>query len=201
MFRIWLIALPLVARAGLRLAPLLPRRRLPNGADRDVSCRRQTAARRSRTVRRRVARRLHADFDSRPAHQGSKSRSATWPRGYSTATAKAAGGHRRAGDRAGKARPARQPTSLCRCCAIRQAPVRRGAAFFLLGKFDPAQADQVAAFTGLLDDEDRTVRGFGLSAVKQMRSQRSGRCRAATCGHARPQCARPSPTTGSRSPD
>jgi HEAT repeat protein len=51
------------------------------------------------------------------------------------------------------------------------APVRRGAAFYLLGKFDPAQADQVVAFSALLDDDDQTIRGFGLTAVKQMRSQ------------------------------
>lgn len=48
------------------------------------------------------------------------------------------------------------------------APVRRGAAFYLLGKFDPAQADHVAGFTKLLDDEDQTLRGFGLTAVKRM---------------------------------
>ena len=48
------------------------------------------------------------------------------------------------------------------------APVRRGAAFYLLGKFDPSQADHVAGFARLLDDEDQTLRGFGLSAVKQM---------------------------------
>ena len=51
------------------------------------------------------------------------------------------------------------------------APVRRGAAFYLLGKFDPAQADQVVAFSALLDDEDQTIRGFGLTAVKQMRAK------------------------------
>jgi len=51
------------------------------------------------------------------------------------------------------------------------APVRRGAAFYLLGKFDPAQADHVAGFARLLDDEDQTLRGFGLSAVKQMHRQ------------------------------
>jgi HEAT repeat protein len=51
------------------------------------------------------------------------------------------------------------------------APVRRGAAFYLLGKFDPAQADQVVAFSALLDDDDQTIRGFGLTAVKQMRAK------------------------------
>lgn len=51
------------------------------------------------------------------------------------------------------------------------APVRRGAAFYLLGQFDPSQSDQVAAFSRLLDDEDQTLRGFGLSAVKLMRRE------------------------------
>jgi hypothetical protein len=46
--------------------------------------------------------------------------------------------------------------------------VRRGAAFQLLGEFNPANRDQVAAMSALLDDSDRTVRGIGLSAVKQM---------------------------------
>jgi HEAT repeat protein len=46
--------------------------------------------------------------------------------------------------------------------------VRRGAAFHLLGQFDPADAAQVAAFSALLDDSDRTIRGIGLSAVSQM---------------------------------
>ena len=47
--------------------------------------------------------------------------------------------------------------------------VRRGAAFYLLGRFDPANKDHVAAFSRLLEDADQTVRGIGLSAVKQMR--------------------------------
>ena len=47
--------------------------------------------------------------------------------------------------------------------------VRRGAAFYLLGRFNPASTDQVAAFSKLLEDSDQTVRGIGLSAVKQMR--------------------------------
>jgi HEAT repeat protein len=51
------------------------------------------------------------------------------------------------------------------------APVRRGAAFYLLGKFDPAKAEQVAAFSTLLDDEDQTLRGIGLSAAQQMRTK------------------------------
>ena len=48
------------------------------------------------------------------------------------------------------------------------ADVRRGAAFQLLGQFNPANTDQVAAMSALLGDADRTVRGIGLSAVKQM---------------------------------
>ena len=47
--------------------------------------------------------------------------------------------------------------------------VRRGAAFFLLGTFNPNATDQVTAFSALLDDADQTIRGIGLSAVKQMR--------------------------------
>lgn len=46
--------------------------------------------------------------------------------------------------------------------------VRRGAAFHLLGRFNPNDAQHVAAFTKLLRDPDRTVRGIGLSAVNQM---------------------------------
>jgi len=48
------------------------------------------------------------------------------------------------------------------------ADVRRGAAFQLLGEFNPANRDQVAAMSALLDDADRTVRGFALSTVRQM---------------------------------
>jgi hypothetical protein len=46
--------------------------------------------------------------------------------------------------------------------------VRRGAAFRLLGEFNPARLEQVAALSALLDDADRTVRGIGLAAVRQM---------------------------------
>ena len=49
-----------------------------------------------------------------------------------------------------------------------RAEVRRSAAFYWLGSFDPAQPGQVAAFTALLADSDRTTRGIGLTAVKQM---------------------------------
>jgi HEAT repeat protein len=48
--------------------------------------------------------------------------------------------------------------------------VRRGAAFHLLGKFDPGREEHAEAFASLLDDDDRTIRGIGLAAVKQMRS-------------------------------
>jgi HEAT repeat protein len=61
-----------------------------------------------------------------------------------------------------------RPDDLLPLMRDASAPVRRGAAFYLLGRFDPAQADQVASFSKLLDDEDQTLRGFGLSAVKQM---------------------------------
>lgn len=46
---------------------------------------------------------------------------------------------------------------------------RRGAAFYLLGQFDAENREQVAAFSALLGDADATLRGIGLSAVKQMR--------------------------------
>jgi HEAT repeat protein len=46
--------------------------------------------------------------------------------------------------------------------------VRRGAAFHLLSSFDPASPAQVAAFTKALDDNDATIRGIGLQAVRQM---------------------------------
>lgn len=47
--------------------------------------------------------------------------------------------------------------------------VRRGAAFYVLGSFNPTRPNHVAAFTYLLEDPDKTIRGIGLSAVKQMR--------------------------------
>jgi HEAT repeat protein len=49
-----------------------------------------------------------------------------------------------------------------------QADVRRGAAFFLLGKFHPGEAQHVAAFVKLLADDDPSVRGFALEAARQM---------------------------------
>jgi len=55
--------------------------------------------------------------------------------------------------------------------ADRQVEVRRGAAFYLLGNFDPNELEHVKGFTALLDDADRTIRGIGLSAVRQMRPQ------------------------------
>src|SRR5262245_17678511 len=48
-----------------------------------------------------------------------------------------------------------------------QAEVRRGAAVFLLGLFDPNDSNQVSAFGGLLDDSDRMVRARALDAVRQ----------------------------------
>jgi HEAT repeat protein len=58
--------------------------------------------------------------------------------------------------------------SLLPLLADKQVEVRRGAAFYLLRTFNPNDADQVHAFTRLLEDEDRTIRGIGLSAVKDM---------------------------------
>jgi hypothetical protein len=48
---------------------------------------------------------------------------------------------------------------------------RRGAAFYLLGHFDAENRAQAAAFSTLLSDADVTLRGIGLSAVKQMRRE------------------------------
>lgn len=50
-----------------------------------------------------------------------------------------------------------------------QVEVRRGAAFFLLGSFNPSEPAQVQAFCALLGDSDRTIRGIALSAARQMR--------------------------------
>ena len=60
------------------------------------------------------------------------------------------------------------PDQVLPLLADSQVEVRRGAAFYWLGSFDPAVPDQVAAFTALLGDSDRTIRGIGLAAVKQM---------------------------------
>ena len=48
-----------------------------------------------------------------------------------------------------------------------QVDVRRGAAVYLLSQFDPANSEQVAAFTALLGDSDRMVRTRALDAAKQ----------------------------------
>jgi HEAT repeat protein len=48
-----------------------------------------------------------------------------------------------------------------------QVEVRRGAAVFLLGLFDPANAEQVAAFAVLVDDSDRMVRARAIDAARQ----------------------------------
>jgi HEAT repeat protein len=45
--------------------------------------------------------------------------------------------------------------------------VRRATAVFLLTQFDPNNSQQVDAFVGLLDDNDRMVRARGLDAVVQ----------------------------------
>ena len=45
---------------------------------------------------------------------------------------------------------------------------RRGAAFYLLAKFDPSDAMQVAGYTGLLDDKEPFLRSLGLQAVRKM---------------------------------
>ena len=53
--------------------------------------------------------------------------------------------------------------------AHEDAAVRRGAAFYLLGQFNPNNAEHVRAFTALVEDNDRTIRGIGLSAIREMR--------------------------------
>ena len=55
--------------------------------------------------------------------------------------------------------------------ADKQVEVRRGAAFYLLGSFNPNEPANVTAFSSLLDDADRTIRGIGLSAARQMRPE------------------------------
>lgn len=60
------------------------------------------------------------------------------------------------------------PAKLLGLLTDPQLEVRRGAAFHLLSSFDRSAPSQVAAFTGLLKDKDATIRGIGLSAVKQM---------------------------------
>jgi HEAT repeat protein len=60
------------------------------------------------------------------------------------------------------------PAKLLGLLTDPQLEVRRGAAFHLLSSFDPSAKDQVAAFSGLLKDQDATIRGLGLTAVKQM---------------------------------
>ena len=50
-----------------------------------------------------------------------------------------------------------------------QVEVRRGAAFFLLSLFDPANSDHVSALTSLLADDDRAIRSIGRAAVAEMR--------------------------------
>lgn len=53
--------------------------------------------------------------------------------------------------------------------AHEDAAVRRGAAFYLLGQFNPNNVDHVRSFTALVEDNDRTIRGIGLSAIREMR--------------------------------
>jgi HEAT repeat protein len=49
--------------------------------------------------------------------------------------------------------------------------VRRGAAFGLLGRFNPDDAEIVAALTEALSDEDGQVRSIGLQAINQLDDQ------------------------------
>jgi HEAT repeats len=52
-----------------------------------------------------------------------------------------------------------------------QADVRRGAVYALLGRFNPADAEQVDALTLLLGDTDRSIRGMALTLARQMRTE------------------------------
>lgn len=49
-----------------------------------------------------------------------------------------------------------------------RAEARRGAAFYLLAKFNPSDAKQVAGYSGLLDDKEPFLRSLGLQAVRKM---------------------------------
>lgn len=51
------------------------------------------------------------------------------------------------------------------------ADVRRGAAFTLLGQIDPHSSDQATAFGALLDDQDATIRGLAVDAIKEFRRE------------------------------
>jgi hypothetical protein len=62
-----------------------------------------------------------------------------------------------------------QVVQLVPLLSDRDVQVRRGAAFFLLSQFNPNEPPLVAAFSKLLADSDATVRGLGLSVVRQMR--------------------------------
>lgn len=46
--------------------------------------------------------------------------------------------------------------------------VRRGAAYYLLANFNPDSEQQVAGYTGLLDDSEPFLRSLGLQAVRKM---------------------------------
>lgn len=46
--------------------------------------------------------------------------------------------------------------------------VRRGAAYYLLANFNPESEQQVAGYTGLLDDTEPFLRSLGLQAVRKM---------------------------------
>ncbi|WP_425613717.1 HEAT repeat domain-containing protein [Anatilimnocola sp. NA78] len=60
------------------------------------------------------------------------------------------------------------PAKLLPLMSDAQLEVRRGSAFHLLSCFDPSSPAQVAAFTKALGDQDATIRGIGLQAVKQL---------------------------------
>lgn len=63
--------------------------------------------------------------------------------------------------------PSEQVDMLWTLLSDREVQVRRGAAFFLLGQFDPQQPRHIQAFAALLNDPDRTIRGLALAALRQ----------------------------------
>lgn len=63
--------------------------------------------------------------------------------------------------------PSQQQAQLWQLLGDPDTAVRRGAAFFLLGQFDPRQPREVEAFVSLLADRDRTIRSLALSAIRQ----------------------------------
>lgn len=60
------------------------------------------------------------------------------------------------------------PEELAALLCDSQTEVRRGTAFYLLAKFDPADEKQVAGYSELLEDSEPFLRSLGLQAVRKM---------------------------------